>query len=83
MKYRKGKVPGLTPVRDFPYYKIQIWQDNFGVWKDIQKKFLSLSELHCYALAHLDIHSRTRIVIVEDYGSRRLDGDFDAFGEPR
>jgi len=83
MKHRQEKVPGLDPVRDFPYYKIQIWQDNIGAWNDIQQKFLSLSDLHYYALAQLDMRARTRIVIVEGYGSRRIDNDFDAFGEPR
>ena len=82
MSNRKKKIPGLDPARDFPYYKIQLWQDNIGAWKDIQQKFSSLAELHEYALEQLDPVVRSRIVIVEGYGSRRIDRDFDAFGEP-
>ncbi|MBN1213512.1 MAG: hypothetical protein JXA92_13155 [candidate division Zixibacteria bacterium] len=83
MSNRIRKIPGLDPVRDFPYYKIQIWQDNIGAWKDNQQKFSSLSELHLYALEQLDSLARTRIVKVEGCGNCRIDEDFDAFGEPR
>ena len=80
MRQRKNKTPGLEPVRSFPYYKIQVWQNEMGVWKDIQKKFMSLSELHCYATRHINRKVQTRVVIVEDYGLRKIYNGIDAFG---
>ena len=82
MKHRKKETPGLDQVRSFPYYKIQIWRDDIGAWKDIQKKFKTKSELHSYAHKKLERILRTRIIIIEDYGCRRIERDTDAFGEP-
>ena len=82
MKRKKKETPGLDPVRSFPYYKIQVRHENIGVWKDIQKKFMTKSELHAYANLQLEREARTRIVIVEDYGRRRIERDTDVFGDP-
>lgn len=83
MGQRKKPMPGLEPVRVFPYYKIQVWNNRVSAWQDIQKKFNSLDSLGAYALAELPWSEITRIVIVEAEGRRRVDDCFDAFGEPR
>ncbi|MBU0983867.1 MAG: hypothetical protein KKA42_08355 [candidate division Zixibacteria bacterium] len=83
MSRKKPSVPGLTPVRDFPYYKLQCWDESVPAWKDIQKQFESRDDLHAYALTKLDWNAKTRVMVVTGYGRRHVDRYFDAFGEPR
>lgn len=78
---KKRPVPGRDPVRTFPYYKIQVWEPRKAVWMDIQKKFRSVDELREFAATDLDPESPTRIMIVEDYGSRRLAKNISPFPE--
>jgi len=75
----KRGTPGVDPVRRFPYYKIQVWDDRTCAWKDIQKKFPTLAALRAHATEKLSRQAITRIVVVEDYGRRRIDENLDAF----
>lgn len=80
MRRKKRTVPGLDPVRTFPYFKIQYRNDQLGVWTDVQKKFPTLESLTEFARQNLEMSLRTRIMKVEDYGSRRVLDNPDAFG---
>lgn len=75
-------IAGLDPVSSFPYYKIQVWKTSVGAWQDVQMRFDSLDDLHCFAIEQLAWTEKTRIVAVKGPGRRRIDGLFDAFGEP-
>ena len=73
MKKRNGQVPGLDPVRRFPYYKLQYWDESRAVWIDVQKRFESADVLRDYAASKLVSTCKRRVMIVEDYGRRRID----------
>ena len=77
MGQRRCYVPGLDPVRKFPYYKLQVWDEARAVWMDIQRRFESPEEIRCYAAARLSPSSKARVMIVEDYGRRRVDDSID------
>lgn len=81
MGKKSGKIPGLDPVREFPYYKLQTRNHRLGVWEDIQKKFQSLSDLCQFAGANLSPEVVSRVMIVEDYKSRRVLGRLDELGD--
>ena len=81
MAKRRRPIAGLDPVRIFPYYKIQVWNERVSAWRDVRKKFESLDELHAFACAKLSRTETTRVMIVEGYGSRRVDETLDAFGD--
>ena len=65
-------ISGLDPARSFPYYKLQYYDTKLSVWIDIQKSFGSIEELHDYAASELEPNTQVRIVIVEEYGKRRV-----------
>jgi len=51
---QRGKpVPRPDPMRRFPYYMIQVWNNRVSAWQDIQKRFESLQALHCFAIETL------------------------------
>ena len=80
MSRKKRIVPGLDPVRSFPYFKIQYRDEKLGVWRDVQKKFAHIESLIEFAKQNLVQGQRTRIMKVGDYGSRRVLDSPDAFG---
>lgn len=67
----------------FPYYKIQVWNDDRAAWTDVEETFETLDDLACYAIMELDWDTTTRMVTVKAEGKEWIDPDFDAFGEPR
>ncbi len=77
---KRKPIPGLDPVRKFPYYKIQVRDEKLGVWRDIQKSFASLNTLHQYANRHLEHSLQTRIMKVTEYGKREVLESYTAFG---
>jgi hypothetical protein len=48
-----------------------VWNGRVCAWRDIQKKFESLDELHRFARAKLVGTETTRVMTVEGYGSWR------------
>ena len=76
---KKGK-PGLNPIREFPYFKIQYWDQHIAAWVDIQKSFRSIRELIQSARLHVNPDNRTRIMEVQTYRRRRIVQGIDAFG---
>ena len=83
MAKRRRPIAGLDPVRTFPYYKIQVWNERVNAWRDVQKKFESLDELHTFARVKLSPSETTPVTVVEGCGSRRVDETVDAFGVER
>jgi len=81
MSPKRRSVPGLEPVRSFPYFKIQYRDEQLGVWKDVQKKFTTVEALTRFARLNLPATARTRVMKVEGYGSRRVLDSPDAFGD--
>ena len=65
-------ISGLDPVRSFPYYKLQFWEERVAAWMDVQQRFASRDDLIDHAREHLEPQTLVRIVIVEDYGRRRI-----------
>lgn len=63
---------GLKPLRNFPYYKLQYWEERVSAWKDVQKSFESPDTLLTYATSKFESHDRIRIMIVEERGRRRV-----------
>ena len=57
--------------RVFPYYKIQIYNEKFAAWVDIQKAFYDFSHLISYAREKRLDRQKARIIIVEGEGNRR------------
>ncbi len=68
-----SKRPGIEPLRRFPYYKIQIWDENRAVWVDIQKKFYSIEDMHKFVESNLKVEQISRAVVVSGDRNRRVD----------
>ena len=64
--------PGIEPVRSFPYYKLQFFDERVVAWMDVQVRFESRDQLLEYALSSLENQVRVRRVIVEGYRRRRI-----------
>ncbi len=64
--------PGTQPVRRFPYYKLQHFDDRVAAWMDVQIRFESRDQLLDHALSSLEDEARIRIVKVEGYRRRRI-----------
>jgi hypothetical protein len=79
MNSQRKSVPGVDPVRNFPYFKIQVWEDRRAVWIDVQKKFHSVADLQKHARENLDPTVKARIVVIEDYGRRAVDDTLTVF----
>ena len=72
MPRKKKPVPGVDRLREYPFYKIQLYDDKMMVWKDIQKKFMDLEEIEQYAQSNLGQAVRARVMFVEGPGARRV-----------
>ena len=80
MLRKKKPVPGIDRLREYPYFKIQYWDNSVIAWKDIQMKFNDLDSVFEYTNKNISKDSRTRIIDVQGPGSRKIVKSVDAFG---
>ena len=68
----KGSKPGTHPVREYPYFKLQYFDDRLAAWMDVQRRFESREDVRVHALSSFEKDVRVRIVIVEGERCRRV-----------
>lgn len=69
-KVKRGS--DTRPRKDFPYYKLQYFQERLQAWRDFPPAFQTLAELNDYRLKNAAQAQPTRIMIIEGERSRRI-----------
>lgn len=82
--HSKGKPrPGIDPVRVFPYYKLQYFDERVVAWMDVQIRFESRDEAVSHAQSKFEGTTRIRIMTVEGEKRRRIFENCERVGDCR
>ncbi len=68
----RGPKPGTQPIRRFPYYKLQCFDDRVVAWMDLQIRFESCDRSLNHALSTFGDKVRIRVMMVEGEKSSRI-----------